>query len=67
MINVSLKHNISCDKVCKSIEKEVNAWKKENGNNLDDCLLSIDIIKITHTVSVPKDQVSIEMKNQLSK
>lgn len=54
MINISMRDNVSCENVCKAIEKEVQLWRKENGGDLSDCFLNISIVKVSHTIENPK-------------
>lgn len=68
MINISMKDKVACGDICKAIEKEVNNWIKENGQDLSDCFLNISIMKVAHTLdatdttptithTVTKDQI----------
>ena len=67
MINISLRDNVSCENVCKKIEQKVNSWRKEFGNDLSDCFLFIDIIKIAHTVGEQEAQATLTHVDQVSK
>lgn len=56
MITFSLANEVPCEKICQKIQKEVLAWVKNNGNRLEDCVLTISIREISHTVENPDNK-----------
>ena len=56
MINISLSNEMSCENICKKIQNEVQGWRKENGNDLTDCILHMKIIKASHTIDTKNQQ-----------
>lgn len=48
MIGISLNHDISCEHICRSIQKLVENYRKEN--SLDNAILTIQINNATDGV-----------------
>jgi len=55
LINFNLEEKIDCKDLCVSIEKYVTNYTKEHGT-LKDCLLTIFINKVSHTIDLSKKE-----------
>jgi len=58
LINFNLEKQIDCQDLCVSIEKYVTNYTKEHGS-LKNCLLTISINKISHTIDF-EQKIKIE-------